>query len=372
MHWDGGSSTSTSVDFYYSTDNGTTWALGGTFGFSGTAANFFPNGSFFIDKDDYAHVVYKDRNNGYIYYRRGTPNNGRSSYTWSSALVIYSLTHMNHPDIVAHKEGTGWRAHIVTSYISNTNNQTYYARVTITSSGGLTATEGAGGGATTDIATGVYNTSISTYPSIDFNHTGDGKTVAASTPHLYVGWTAGASGAGMGIRFRKATYSLGAWTWGTEREIDSGRYVNEDSFWINCLFDGTRIIFPGFVRHSGGTSIILHERNAADLNTTNTISRVLVSSVATSGTMYEGCATYDTDGNVYFISRHSLGNNTYGVSYRTWLRLNNIFDVQISFSTLPNTRYISAKRGFSNKRVEFVYTTYVTTTPYNVTFGGLK
>ncbi len=117
MYWDGGSSTSSSWDFYYSTDNGTTWVLGGTFGFFGTAQNYFPNGSFFIDKEDYAHVTYKDRDNGYIYYRRGTPNAGRTSYTWSAALGVYKSYHMNYPDIVAHKQGTGWKAHIVASYI---------------------------------------------------------------------------------------------------------------------------------------------------------------------------------------------------------------------------------------------------------------
>ena len=42
-------------------------------------------GSFFIDLDDYAHLVYKDRFDGYIYYRRGTPNAGRTAWTWRHA-----------------------------------------------------------------------------------------------------------------------------------------------------------------------------------------------------------------------------------------------------------------------------------------------
>lgn len=247
-------------EFHYSTDDGATWTEDTSADINTGGDTYVPNGSFFIDLDDYAHFVYKDGSDGYIYYVRGTPNAGRTAWTWSSAVVLRDTTPHNYPDLVAHRNGTGWSVHVVWSATTATDNYVYYNRLTIASDG--TPTDHGDSG-----LAGTYSNANTTWPSIDFNHTGDGKTVAGGTPHLYVAWSAGAAGAGLGIRFKKATYSDGSWTWGTEREIDSTRYIEGPRYYVNCLFDGTRVIIAGMLWDGAADDILLYERDAADTTT---------------------------------------------------------------------------------------------------------
>jgi len=357
MFWDGTSTTGTSLDFYYSTDDGATWTKGSEFGFAGTGTSYTPNASLFIDLDDYAHVVYKDRHDGLIYYRRGTPNAARTAWTWSSAVRVgYAETTVDYPDIVAHREGTGWVAHVVYSY------NAYYNRIDISSSGSISVTPSGS-------STLIGNTgNAHTWPSIDFNHTGDGKTVAGSTPHLYVAWSAGATGAGKGIRFKKATYSSGSWTWDTEREIDSTRYVADSSEWLNCMFDGTRVVLAGFVRDaSSNRDLILHERDVGDTATT---SRVLIDNAAPSAAAFQGSATYDSAGNIYLFGRDG-GTAPQPLNYRKWTRSGASLGPEVVIDSDVGDVNVSAKRGYSNNRIEFIYTDG-TASPYNVTYGGFS
>lgn len=361
MFWDGTSTTSTSLDFSYSSDDGATWNAGTSTGFSGTGTTYTPNASFFIDLDDYAHVAYKDRNDGYIYYRRGTPNAGRTAWTWSAATVLTATTPFDYPDIIAHREGTGWAAHIVFSQnTSTTDDRAWHVHIPIDSAGTIGTTSSSAIG-------GVYGNTVHKFPSIDFNHTGDGKTVAGSTPHLYAAWSAGATGSGAGIRFKKATYSGGSWTWGTEREIDSTRYVVNDSQWLNCLFDGTRVVMPAFVQGSA-LDLVLHERDAADTTTT---SRALLTSTTTAERLYYGSASYDGDGNAYIVGTNldeTAGN--YDLVYRKWTRSTTTLSSEVVIDAGVGNPYVSAKRGYSNNRIEFIYTDG-TASPYDVRYGAI-
>lgn len=383
LFWDGTSTTTTSMRTRYSTDNGATWVDPGTgsaFGFASTNPNFTPDASLFIDLDDYAHVAYLDRNNGNIVYRRGTPNAARTAWTWSAATgVSNSGSGEALADIVAFRtpgaSPTTWDVVIVASTVTSSNDSALYERLRIANDGSVT-TENLDGLASSHgmgRLSAIHSNSTHKFPSIDFNHTGDGKTVAGGTPHLYVGWSAGAAGAGKGIRFRKATFSAGAWTWGAEREIDSTQRVdNGDWRWLDCLFDGTRVILPGYTTNAGNTSdVILCERDAADTATTI---RVLVSSAVAGTAMISGSATYDASGNVYYLGNDfsGSGSGSRALVRRRWNRATATFEAASTFDTTgPEAPFISAKRGYSNSRIEFVYTDG-TASPFNVTYDGLS
>lgn len=358
VFWNGNSSATNSFEFWYSKDNGATWthATGSDLGFVGTGTGHIPECSFFIDIDDYLHFVYKDRHDGHVRYRRGTPNASRTAWTWSSAVVIEDFfTVRDYPDIVAHREGTGWVAHIV--YASSAQAAAHYLPVIINASGGLSTGS--------KVQIGTASTSVSnqySWPSIDFHHAGDGKTVKDGVPHLYVAWSRGSAGSGSGIRFKKATYSSGSWTWGTEREIDSARFILNEAYWLNCLFDGTRVIIGGTVWNPSTSSVdhILHDRDVADTTTT---SRLLW----TETEMQRGSMSYDSAGNVYFLGQY--GPNA---RYRRWTRSTSTLEPYTSFTTNDNTgeQWFSCKRGFSNSRIEFLYRDK-TASPFDVVYGSV-
>jgi hypothetical protein len=338
---------SRSLAGYYSVDHGQTWNYYGGIGDGNVNAT---NSSIFIDIDDYVHVVWKQvgsvggRTDGYLYYMRGTPNAGRTSWTWSASNAIQNVVAYNYPDIVAHREGTGWVAHSLQSYMVGTQSYVSYRKITIDSGGTITVA------ANLDIG-GDYVSSSHTYPSLDFNHTGDGKTVAGGTPHLYAAWNAGATGTGKGLRFRKAVYSAGVWTWNTEREIDSTIYWQPGA-WGNCLFDGTRVVI---VSESGSTgwNTTIYERDAAD-TTTTTRALVVGDGAAINGGLYNGSATYDINGNVYLIGGDWNGTTLrVRVFNRNTLTLGSAIDV----GTITGAgNYPTFKRGASNNRVEWLWT----------------
>lgn len=363
-YWNGNSGGSDSggtvahMRFAYSTDHGANWTdtASNGFVFNGLGNSYHPNSSFFIDVDDYAHVAYKDRNDGYIYYRRGTPNAGRTAWTWSSPALLAANTSRNLPDIVAHREGTGWVAHVVFQYWTSAT-VVEYVKVTVSSVGAINVASVAG------ISAGYNSGLINHRPSIDFHHTGDGKTIKDGTPHLYVAWSAGGTGAGKGIRFKKSTYSGGTWTWGTERELDSTRYLDGgDQQWLNCLFDGTRVIVPGnFNDGSGNIDIIVYDRDVDD--TTTTTHSVDTTSTGVANIFSWGSATYDRNGNVYFFGSPDVTAPGSSVHYKMWTRATNTLGSAVVLDT--DSTYVSVKRGYRGNRIDLVYTKG-TANPYSV------
>jgi hypothetical protein len=358
----------TNIQPAYSSDNGQTWTT--TSPIAITASRVNSGWSVFIDLDDYCHLVYKDTDGfttSYVRYRRGTPNAGRTSWTWSSPVDLGSsgvnADYYEHPDVIAHREGTGWHAHAVWSYATaaNGNSGVVYRRVDITSGGTITAA-----GTTTTIGLGLASDN-SMYPSIDFHHTGDGKTVAGSAPHLFVAWSMQGTGAGNGIRYKKAAYSGGAWTWGTEREVDSARYVSNDTQSIQTMFDGTRVIIVGFVE-GGGDDLMLYERDVSDTTTTT---YTLLDSPATSLRLVYGSSSYDSAGNVYVVGRNiDETAGTHDLVYRKWTRAGGSLGSEVVVDSGVGNPYVSAKRGYSSTRIEFVYTDG-TASPFNVTYDAI-
>ena len=340
--------------FYLSTDDGATWTRKHYLISVGSTAVYPFNSSFFIDQDDYAHVVYKDKSNGYIYYMRGTPDAARTSWTWSAPLDLTTTEIVDYPDVVAHREGAGWVAHIVFSRMSSGANDTaLYRQVTISSTGTITL------GSLALVGNASYGNTNHKFPSIDFHHTGDGKTVAGGTPHLYVAWSAGDTGAGKGIRFSKATYNAGAWTWSTQRELSSTYYIKSNLHWINCIFDGTRAMVTGCVGDTSlNNDIVIIERDVADTTTTM--------HVDTFELAYIGSSTYDDKGNVYIIGSPG-GTTSYVMKWDRSTEAFEPFPFSHSIALESSAPYFTAKRGSSNARIEFLYTNGASS-PYSVNY----
>jgi hypothetical protein len=364
-----------SIEFWYSADDGATWTqnTADTFGFAGSGTTYTPNFSFFIDLDDYCHVVWKDRSNGSIIYRRGTPNAGRTSYTWSGFTDVTTFATPDYPDVVAFRtpgsSPTTWDVAVVAA---NTD-YPLYERLRVANDGTVTANNADGLGANNGMyaLNGVgYAVALNKFVSIDFNHTGDGKTVAGGTPHLYAAWSAGATGSGKGIRFKKATYSAGTWTWGTEREIDSTVYLFGADWWLNCLFDGTRVNIVGFLFDGTNHPVKRYERDVGD---TATVSSTLLAAPTAAERMYNGTASYDSDGNLYLFGQNrDESSGSADLVYRKWTRTGDSLgsEVVVDTSTGWSTVYASAKRGYSSSRIEFIYTDG-TASPYSVTYDSI-
>ena len=359
--WDGTSTTSTSIEFAYSTDNGATWTPGSPTGFSGTDTTYTPNASFFIDLDDYAHLAYKDRSDGVVYYRRGTPNAGRTDWTWSAATAVGS-TNTNYPDLVAFRDGTGWQVAIVAA--TGSNGAAVYERLSISSGGtvtagnldGLSASSGMGAMSRAD-----YIGTDASFPSIDFNHTGDGKTVAGSAPHLYSAWSAGATGSGKGIRFKKATYASGSWAWGTERELDSSNYAASGV--ISSIFDGARLVVA-YEPSTSTTDAYIRERDAADTTTTSRTAPNLAG-----GALSSISVTHDGSADIHLWVAGASADDVHRIEFDrsagTW---------DASWTTVATADEtddtLSLKRGYSDARIEAVYTNG-TGSPYSVIHASL-
>lgn len=347
-----------------STDNGVTWSAAVNTGFIGNvAASYALDFSIFIDLDDYCHIAYKNSNNGGLFYVRGTPNAGRTTWSWSTPLQAGGTN--DYPDIVAHREGTGWVAHIV----SDAGTNVAYSRVLITSGGVISLAQAP----TMVFAT--FSTTITTTPSIDFQHNGDGKTVKNSLPHLYIGGSA-PIGTGGGIRFRKMTYSAGAWSFvNPEQEIDSTRSTYNAYYWLRCLFDGTRVVLVGFLYDNSGMSaqgeLKIYDRDEADTTTT---ARSLIAPAIPSQVLATGSATYDDFGNIYLFGENmDEATGSHDLVYRRWVRITNTLEAEIVIDAAVDVQnynsFVNAKRGYSSRRIEFIFNHGGSSG--NVTYGGI-
>lgn len=358
--WD--TNPSTCLRLKYSTDNGATWndpSTGGTPKTGGTSQVGF---KLFIDLDDYAHLIYTGISGVIVYYKRGTPNAGRTDWTWSSEQTVDASANAYLPDIVAHREGTGWTAHAVyQKYDGVSAYQVYYRKISITSGHVITvdgsATQLSTSGATTgDIP-----------PCIDFYHTGDAKTVVSSTPHLFVAWNVRNNG----FFFRKASYSGGTWSWGTTRILDSTRHiVSTGDYWYCCFFDGTRVVIATWCStiSSGTLDLVFYERDLADTTTTT---RVLAASMAAAQFLYKGGATFDSQGNVYIFGFNGDESSpNFDLVRRTWTRATTTLgDETVIDSAVPTDCNVALKRGYAQSRIEWLF---ISDTVYTVTYESLS
>lgn len=338
----------TTLTLYYST-NGVTWVSSSTF----TVDNIDKAFAFFIDLDDYAHLAFTN-GSGDIIYQRGTPDAGRTSWSWTGGLAVDEGVY---PDLVVHREGTGWMAHI----IYDANSSARYKRITISSSGVLTLS------AVIKEETGTLDVR---HPSIDFHHTGDGKTVKDAAPHIFYTRSKGINGAGNGTRFRKWTYSVGVWSEGTEVEISTTKYISTLSNWLICRFDGTRVVLTGFVfRSTGGDVPVIFSRDVADTTTTESVLSDLTSAEA----LYYGSAVINPiTGDIYFIGlNNDEAAGSKDLVYRKWTRAGGSMGAEVVLDVaVGNTPYVNALSFPVSGRFEFVYVDD-NVSPYDVMFQGV-
>jgi hypothetical protein len=353
--------------FELSTDNGLTWD-GGNVAVPNVAG--LSSASMFVDVDDYIHVAWKQSGTGggrttsLIYYMRGTPNASRTAWTWSAAVSATNNvdTNYDNPDIIAHREGSGWAVHILLTYaIGGGGNACYVWGSTISAVGTID----------TFTLRSQFGTGSTWYSgSIDFNHTGDAKTVAGGTPHLYIAWSANAGGTGNGIRFKKATYAAGSWTFGAEREIDNRYYTQNTTFYVNCLFDGTRVVIAGMIT-DGSTNewMVIHDRDATDTTTT---ARTVINPNGDPDGAFQGSVSYDSAGNIYLVGRGEGGTGT-SLNLYKWTRASGVLTRTPigAVGGASSNPYVSMKRGYSNNKIEWLYTDG-NNIPYSIKYDNLS
>jgi hypothetical protein len=250
------------IDFFYSSD-GQTWTQALT-----SLTDFMTTGnqvcSFFIDKDDNAHIVYLATASGRdIHYRLGVANG--NDWVWSSPISLKSpsatdIGQARTVAVVAHREGTGWKAHCIHTedQVASTVGVTYWTTISIDGSHIPTFEQ-----RTILKNWGVVAGQAQVY--MDFRHTqDDSKAVQASTPNVYVGYH---SPAGTGVFFKKLSYSAGTWTPGIERTINAN---TQDAFLgqNGMVYDGTRVLFVS-LNDASDTVVRVDERDEADTTTTN-------------------------------------------------------------------------------------------------------
>ena len=271
-----GDDTANKIEMWYSDDAGASWTenTAAEITWTGAAGDNFV---LFIDADDHAHLVY-DTSAPAIEYRRNKSISTTSA--WSAATTVASGDNSYlSPAMVAHREGTGWKTHVL--YRNTTGGGSIknlkYTPITITSADVITV------GTTTAVVTN--NNGLNGTNAIDFHHTAtDEKAVQSSTPHLYMMWVDNLS-----VKFIKYAYSGGTWTAGTVRTI----YTSGTTPSAAMLFDGTRVVFT----LTDGANLGLFERDAADTTTTTK---------AGGGIVHPGVvSTYDADQNVWVIGSAS-------------------------------------------------------------------
>lgn len=267
------------IEVWYSSDDGATWQQDG----AAIATSAFNSPTIFIDEDDYAHVGYL-QSGGAFAYRRGTPNAGRTSYSWTSTHEISTVGNQRYGTIIAHREGTGWKVHGLWNRFFGTGlSEIVYFRINITSGGTITTDEN---GTRTLFAYSNPTVTRGTM-AIDFNHTGNGKTVAGGAPHL---WFMYDYPDGNAVMIRKATYSGGTWTFQPARTVHTGYSYN---YLVSGYFDGSRAVV-GYVLSTSATQPRVAERDEADTTTINrTPPNPAIGSI-------EGLdVTYDGAGNIH-------------------------------------------------------------------------
>lgn len=352
------SDTGTNGKFKYS-DDGVTWT-----DFAADIAGW-ANGSIdvYVDSGAVERIVavWKQSGTGggrtdqYVYAMVGTFNAGRTTITWGTALLIRGNVNYAYPDVVCHPEGTGGTAHAVTSYTLAASNVVVWQQVTIDSSGAPTIT-------TTTQISADYAVNLHTFPSIDINLT---------DKRLHVAWSAGTTGAGKGIRYRTASYSAGAWTWATEVEVDTARYIVATYTWLNCRWDGTRAVIGGMLYNGASFDLYQYEStNFTSFPTTRILASGQSNNGDTNGMCYLGSLAIDTPtGDVYYLGTNLVVTN---VSYYKFTRATTTFSTR----TITDATYMGTQSSafistwFSGSTVRWIYTAG-NNSPYSVKYDQL-
>ena len=260
------------LSFWRSTTNGDGWTRVSSMDRSDVVgAN-----AFFIDKDDFFHLLYTvDGGNGpSIRYRRGTPTDAtRTSYNWSSSIVPYggygsgnlvpshlSIGYGPGLDIIAFKDGTSYQIFFTLNLVTDgPPNPVVFQNLlfqgTMTSGGSYSQVNG---------WLGEISSPSQGWSGLDFRHeANDDKAVQAATPSVY--WAYFARSASNDLQYRKINYSGGVWSDAGQVGIDFS--TQSQTAPPSMYYDGTRIVIAS-VRSGDDVTPKCWERDEAHTTTT--------------------------------------------------------------------------------------------------------
>lgn len=344
---------------FYRSDDGQTWTR-----YSGGSEHIagWSNGSIasYVDSGGTERLVAVwvqsgtggGRTSGEIYVMVGTFNADRTTLTWGTAMLMGNASGWggyNYPDIVVTPEGTGGVAHVVAGTYTGGNVHLWRAEHAISSTGTQSSTGGiavvngvAGGG----------------YPFASFD-------IDPVTKRLFLAWTMGMTGAGKGVRFRTAAYSAGTWTWAIEVEVDTGHYIDSTSRWLNCRWDGTRVVIGGYLLDGTNGDLMQYEStNFTSFPTTYTH----VNNAGTTERMNAGSMAVDlATGDVYFFGGDAETVNTF--RYRKWTRSGTSLGSVVVLDTTGTQQFANA--WYWGNKVRWIYTAG-NNSPYAVKYDELS
>jgi hypothetical protein len=325
------------IEVWYSDDQGATWSENTSARIS-LHANFAAGSmgfSLFVDESDHVHICYLGSgldSYPYCWYRHGEAVG--TGGAWGTEFEVLNMwgtaTGILFPSMVAHAKvgASGWSVHIALQVTSAGNYQVSMRTLSVSDTYVVTSA-----GSQTGYGTA---TVCSTGPRIDFNHTGDGKTVAGSAPHLYVAFRYAS-----GLAFAKWTYASGSWTKGTDRQIDSGT-----TGFFDAAFDGDRMIIA-YNLTATNTVVLMAERDAADTTTTARTPTAL-----SDGAMVDIAICHQGYNKSAVIG--AIGTTSDDAKYLKYDRTAGTFGSWVQLEAGTATR-ISACRGTLGRRADFVW-----------------
>lgn len=231
------------VKFFYSRNGGATWAYASGSDINHGQSTNTP--SLFIDKDGFAHCAWVvwDADPQVVRYARGVPTGtGTSTPGWKWTYLTISPANARldtDADVVVHRSGAGWTAWV--AYSQGSASGMKVAQVGITSTGLLSVKNAQHGPNSGGVA---YQRG-----SLEFAHTGDGRTPSAS-PDLFLTTIVGGGNTGS-VRLNKATYSGATWTWQVPVTLPSAYEYNS---LLSTVWDGNRL-YAAYVT-SGGVLVM--------------------------------------------------------------------------------------------------------------------
>jgi hypothetical protein len=331
---------SAALELWYSDDDGDTWTQNTNGTISGKSIVASAGCSLYIDVDDHAHVSYQENlgtSTHYLKYRRMANIGTTTSWDTSNTSLAGSSNASTgtRPDIVAFRSGATWNAAIAYQDTTGDSRIKVYTNVDTTPVLVQAALE------VPDVVS----------PSLDFNHTGDGKTIAGSSPHLYV-----AGSKNDELRFMKFTWSGGTWgTSPTARLLDTS--VDKE-LPVSHAFDGTRCV----VAYAEGSAVYIAERDAADTTTT-----LRTPTALSDGTVTNLGVTFDSEGDIHLWASGTTSDDLKRIEFDrsagTWGSWATAHTGTVAASSL------SLKRGHSDSLVDAVFLDGTST--YDVVYESL-
>lgn len=167
-----------------------------------------------------------------------------------------------------------------------------------------------GGTWSTEVA---WNTAMSNTTTlsatVDFHHTGDGRTVKDATPHVYI---FGDESGAVDVRISRWGYTTSpSWSETNEAVLGEQGYGEGGFYW-----DGTRMVFAN--RVNADPWLMVGERNEANTATNTAIDDALPPHSSTwAGYAESPDIAYDDDQNVHLFSRTTESKITYSMYDRT-------------------------------------------------------